>query len=89
MPFSRDTTPEARAFLIKRTREMTPAEKSRRMWALTHTARELSLSGLRGRYPKASAAEIHWRFIALLHGTETARKMLGWDPDENGDGNGG
>jgi len=89
MPFSRDTSPEARAILIERMREMTPAEKSRQMWALTHTARELSLSGLRHRCPNATDDEIRWRFAALLHGEDTARRVYGWDLDETGGGHDG
>jgi len=82
--FGRDTSPEARAVLIRLLREMPPKRKLRQACALTDLVRELARSGLRTRHPNAPPEELRWRFAALTLGAELARKVYGPGPSEEG-----
>jgi len=79
-----DTTPEARAALIRLARELSPGTKILQVARLTQIAREFSMAGLRRRYPDASPEELRCRLAALVLDAETVRKVYGWDPDTEG-----
>jgi hypothetical protein len=58
---------------------------SRRRFRLVNdlivSGRRLGLAGLRERFPKASARELHRRLATLLLGPELADKVYGPEPD--------
>ena len=66
MTRARDTTPEAQAELVRRMRELSFEEKALQVFALIKSAREMSMAGLRSRYPNASGEELRWRLAALV-----------------------
>lgn len=74
---ARDTTPAAAAAQMRCFREMTVDRKLELVEDASRTARLLALSGLAGRYPKASTEELHLRLFHLLHGSEVATKAWG------------
>jgi len=82
--WSRDTTPEARAALIRAIRGLTPEAKMLQVAALTRSAREFAMAGLRARHPSASPEELRRRFAALVLDADLARKVYGWDPTQEG-----
>jgi len=77
-----DTTPEARAAVIRIMRELTPEAKLLQVAALTQAVREFAMAGLRARHPLASPEELQWRFAALVLDADTARRVYGWDPTQ-------
>ncbi len=72
-----DTDPEAEAVQLRLLRAA-PAWRKLALWAeLNAAARALALSGLRGRYPQASEAELRRRLADLLLGPELAARVYG------------
>lgn len=65
-------------------RELSFEEKALQVFALIKAAREMSMAGLRSRYPNASDEELRWRLAALVLDAETVRKVYGWDPEREG-----
>jgi len=79
-----DTSPEARAVLIRLARDLSPGTKILQVARLTEIARELSMVGLRRRYPDASPEELRLRLAALVLDAETVGQVYGWDPRQEG-----
>ena len=81
---SADTSPEAEQFLIERLRELPPWRKLKQVAQLTEMVRNLSLAGIKMRYPHASPEEVHRRQAALWLGREWSIRLYGWDPEIEG-----
>lgn len=82
--WSRDTTPEARAELVRVVRSLTPEAKILQVAALIRAAREFAMAGLRARHPLASPEELRRRFAALVLDADLVREVYGWDPGQEG-----
>jgi len=78
-----DTSPEAEAVLLKLLREAPAWRKLKMVAELNETVRQLALSGLRSRYPQASARELRRRLADILLGPELAAKVYGPLPQED------
>ncbi len=76
-----DTTPDAEAVLFKLWRETPAWRKLEIMEGLNRTARQLTLTGLRQRFPDASPQELRRRLAAILLGEELACRVYGPLPD--------
>ena len=76
-----DTTPETEAVLFRLWRETPAWRKLALMEGLNRSARQLALTGLRQRFPKASSAELRQRLAVLLLGEELATLVYGTTPD--------
>ena len=74
---SRDTTYAAERFLIERYRELAPHQRLALLTQLVRAAHELSLAGLRMRYPEANARELELRAAAVRIGRDLVRKATG------------
>ena len=61
-----------------------PWRKAQMISAATRAACDLSMSGLRQRYPAASAEELRKRFAAPVLGRQASISLFGWDPERNG-----
>lgn len=72
-----DTRPEAEAVLVKLTRQAPSWRKFQMVGQLNKTARTLTLSGLRERYPQASEAELYRRLADLVLGQALALQVYG------------
>lgn len=81
---SRDTDPDAEAFLIERTRQFSPLEKFQQLGEMMKAGRQLSMMGIRRRYPKADEREIILRYGALTLDRETMIRVFDWDPEIKG-----
>ena len=80
-----DTHLEAEAVQLRLLRAA-PVWRKVALWAqLNATARALALSGLRGRYPRASEAELRRRLADLLLGAELATRVYGPLPEARRD----
>lgn len=84
MGLPRDTSPEAFEVQVRILRGMSAGEKLQQVCGLIRACRELAMTGLRSRHPKASPEELKKRFAALVLDAETVRKVYGWDVDEEG-----
>jgi hypothetical protein len=71
-PLAADTSPEVEARQIEAWRRMTPAEKLAIVVALSKTARELMLAGIRHRHPAASGREVFLRAAIIQLGPDLA-----------------
>ena len=69
-----DTSPEAERVLIDLGRQAPAWRKLHMVGQMNATLRTLALSGLRQRFPKASAPELRRRLAELLMGAEIAAK---------------
>jgi hypothetical protein len=72
-----DTTPETEAVLFKMWRETPAWRKLQMMEELNRSARQLSLIGLKQRYPNASLAELRRRLADMVLGAELAVRVYG------------
>lgn len=71
---SLDTSPAAERLQVELWRRMSPIDKARTVSALTRATQELSLAGIRQRYPHASEREWFVRLAVLTLGRRlTAR----------------
>jgi hypothetical protein len=75
-----DTHPAAESVQIEILRSMSVAERFRLVNGLIVTARTLSLSCLRDRFPNAGTEEMRRRLATLLLGPELARAVYGPEP---------
>lgn len=75
-----DTHPEIEALQIHLLRQVPGWRKMEMLASLNAAARELTLAGLRRRYPDASENEIRRRLADLLLGEELANRVYG-EPD--------
>jgi len=81
---SRDTSAAAEAFLIAGFRQMSPAEKMRRVVELTHAAEQMALARIRAEHPDASERELRLRLASLHLDRETMMRVFDWDPQTRG-----
>lgn len=72
-----DTRPEAETVLLQLLRSTPSWRKLQMVDQLNATVRTLALSGLRQRYPTASATELRRRLADLLLGADLAFKVYG------------
>jgi len=79
-----DTSPEAERVVIARLRELAPWQKLQQVVEMNAALRQLSLAGLKNRYPDASAEELQRRLAAVWLEPELVRRAYGWDPDVEG-----
>jgi hypothetical protein len=77
-----DTHPEAEKVQIEGLRTMPVWRKLLIVSDLSMTARQLTLAGLRYRFPNASLAELERRLATLCLGPELATKVYGPEPGE-------
>ncbi|MCP5101490.1 MAG: hypothetical protein GY943_38580 [Chloroflexi bacterium] len=75
-----DTTPEAEAVLFKLWRETPAWRKLEMMEGLNRTARQLTLMGLRQRFPDISPEELRRRLATIVLGEELATLVYGSSP---------
>jgi hypothetical protein len=74
VPVSLDTSPEIERMQINRWRQMSPAEKGAIVSGLTQAVFDLSLAGIRLRYPGASLREQFLRLALITLGPDLARR---------------
>jgi len=73
-PLTADTSPDIERRQVVAWRAMTPAQKAELIVALTCTAREMALAGVRHRFPDASPREHFLRLAMLTLGPDLARR---------------
>ena len=83
-PLWTDTHPDAERVLVRGYRRMSPAQKLRRVVALTQGAQQLAMARLRLRYPGESERRLQLRLAALWLDDDTMRAAFGWDPEREG-----
>jgi hypothetical protein len=69
-----DTPHDIEQRQIEGWRRMSPAQKAELIVALSQSARDLALAGIRHRYPNASPREQFLRLAMLTLGRELARR---------------
>ncbi len=74
---SPDTSPEAERVLIELLRRTPPWRRLQLADQMSRTARELSMAGLRMRFPGAGEAELRRRFADIHLGPELAARVYG------------
>lgn len=77
-----DTQPAAAARYYELLRTTTPERRLQQAVALTRTARELAVTGIRARFPNATEAELRVRLTVRLYGREVALKLFGTVPHD-------
>ncbi|MCB9762365.1 MAG: hypothetical protein H6739_21390 [Alphaproteobacteria bacterium] len=83
-PLWTDTHPDAERVLIAGYRRMSPADKLRRVVALTQGAQQMALARLREEYPDDTDRQRQLRLASLWLDDETMRRVFGWDPAVEG-----
>ncbi len=81
---SPDTSYAAEQVLIEAWRQMSLAEKARRVSDSCRAVERLALAGIRLRHPAADAREVQLRLAALRLGRTLTVAAFGWDPIEHG-----
>jgi hypothetical protein len=79
-----DTDEATELKLIELTRQMTDEKKLRLLFSQIETGRQLSMAGLKNRYPQAAQEELKKRYAALVLDRETVVKVYRWDPEKEG-----
>lgn len=72
-----DTHPEMEALQVQLWRQASPTRKMHMLAQLNASVRMLAITGLRGRYPQATEAELRRKLADLLLGKDLARKVYG------------
>jgi hypothetical protein len=72
---SRDTTRQAEEMQVKLWRGMSPLSKVQAVSALTRSVLQLSLAGIRQRFPGATDSECKIRLARLTLGPELAARV--------------
>ncbi|MEW6213312.1 MAG: hypothetical protein AB1631_33755 [Acidobacteriota bacterium] len=80
-PLFSDTDEKTERVLIELLQDVPAWKKLEQVEELTDTSRQLTLSGLRKRYPQASNEELRLKLAALLFGRETVIRAYGRDPE--------
>lgn len=78
---SRDTTYHVERRLVEAWRRMSSQEKARQLLECCQMVDQLSLAGLRMRYPNSGERELFMRGAALRLGPELMREVYGWTQD--------
>lgn len=81
---TQDTYPKSEQVLIELLRNVPAWQKCRQVSQMIQATRQLSIAGLRIRYPDASDEELHKRVAALWLDRELVVKVYGWDPESEG-----
>jgi hypothetical protein len=76
MPFSEDTSPEARRVLLQSYRAMTPERRVEVAMQATEAMREMVRTDIAQHHPHASDEERHVLFLERWLGVELAREAL-------------
>lgn len=84
VPQSADTSFEVERFFFERLGELPLWRKAEMLTALCRAAQELSLAGLRARYPGAGERELSLRLAAFRLDRETMIRLFEWDPEVKG-----
>lgn len=79
-----DTHPDAERVLVAGYRRMSPADKLKRVTALTQGVQQMALLRLREKYPQDSERQLQYRLASLWIDAETMRRAVGWDPEVEG-----
>lgn len=79
-----DTHPEVEKVLIGLLQRVPPWQKCQQVSQMIQTCRQLSLAGLRVRYPEASEEQLLKRLAALWLSRELVVRVYGWDPEKEG-----
>jgi hypothetical protein len=76
-PYSRDTTPDAQAFLNRRALAMTVYERAARGFQLNQTARDMAVAGHLARDPTLTPRQAKLRVIRSLLGDQLFDRVYG------------
>lgn len=80
-PLFSDTDEKTERVLIELLRAAPAWRKLEQVEELTDISRQLTLGGLRKRYPQASEQELRLKLASLLFGRETVIRAYGRDPE--------
>jgi len=83
-----DTPPDIARQWLERMRELSVAERWKRIGGLNRMLRTLALSDLKHLHPSASEDELRLRLAHRLYGHDLATRAYGPLPDEQNDKNG-
>lgn len=83
-PLSRDTTVDVQRKHYEMMRRLTPTQKLALAFELTDAARNMILSDLQHRFPRADKEEIRRRFITRVLPREDVIRAYGFDPRSEG-----
>jgi hypothetical protein len=72
-PLNLDTSPEIERMQVEAWQQMSSAQKAAQVSGLTRAAVDMTLAGIRQRYPAASTREVRLRFAVLTLGPDLAR----------------
>jgi hypothetical protein len=81
-PLSPDTTPKAQRKHYELMKRLSPEHRLSMAFALTDATRQLIMSDLHYRFPKAGDDEIRRRFIARVLPRDLVLRAYGFDPKE-------
>ena len=76
-----DTDPKALEVYIRLHREMTPAERLRRVFEMGELVQSLQTADVRKSYPNADEREVFLRVAARRLGRDLMIKAYDWDPE--------
>ena len=79
-----DTDPEIEEIQLRRYRQMTPAEKLKRVLDLNRTAETMAAARLEKQYGPLDPHELELRLASLRLDRQTMLAVFGWDPEEQG-----
>jgi len=79
-----DTRPEAEELLLEGYRAMPPWKKLEMVWALNRRAKNLSLMGIRARFPGITEEEAKLRLAENWLTPDELRRWYDWDPSADG-----
>lgn len=71
-PYTTDTSPEAYAVQLELLRQMTPAERLRKTFALSRQVKQMSMDAIRRRHPEFDDGQVRLKFIELAYGKKLA-----------------
>ena len=73
VPLNLDTSPEIERLQVEAWQRMSAAQKAALVSGLTQAAVDMTLAGIRQRFPSASPREVRLRFAVLTLGPDLAR----------------
>ncbi len=77
-PYTTDTSPEAYALQIDLFRQMTPAQRIKKMCGLSRRVKCMAMDAIRRRYPEFNEDEVRLKFIELTYGKELSDDVRRW-----------
>lgn len=72
-PLNLDTSPEIERLQVEAWRRMSTVQKAALVSGLTRAAVDMTLAGIRQRYPAASPRDVRLRFAVMTLGPDLAR----------------